>query len=79
MDVDAELARELPQRRQCRVMLFGDDLGEQLLALERQNVGHFRRLHIIGAAALGFLDGRQQRRQDCPAARAPSASERGRP
>src|SRR5579862_2916761 len=34
MDVDAELARDLAQRRQRRVVLFGDDFGEQVVALE---------------------------------------------
>ena len=38
------------------VALLLDDHGEQLLALERQDVGHLGRLHVVGAAALGLAD-----------------------
>jgi hypothetical protein len=52
----AELPRELLERREARVALLGHDCGEQPLALELQDVGHFRREHIVGAAVLGLAD-----------------------
>ncbi len=59
MDVDRKLARDFAQRRQSRIVLVGDDVGEQTIALAFQDIGHFRRLHVIGAGALGLVDRRQ--------------------
>ena len=44
------------KRGERGVGFFLDDGREQLLALGRQDVGHFRRLHVIGAGALGLAD-----------------------
>ena len=53
---DAELARKLAEGGEARVALFRHDRGEQPLALDLQDVGHLRRLHVVGAAVLGLLD-----------------------
>ncbi len=59
MNEGRRLARDLAQGRKRRVLFLGNNSGEQLLALERQNIGHFRCEHIIGAGAFGFIDQRQ--------------------
>ena len=56
MDVERKLARELAQARERRVGVFFDDDIEQLRALGRQDVGHLRCLHVVGAGRLGFAD-----------------------
>ena len=59
MDVDRKPSRDLAQSRQSRILLFAEDFREQALALVLEHVGHFRRLHVIGATALGFVDAGQ--------------------
>ena len=56
MDVDAERARKLAERRQRGVVLLRHDLGEQALARALQDVGHLGRLHVVGAAFLRLAD-----------------------
>ena len=75
MDVDRKLARDLAQGRQRGIVLVGDDVGEQALALDFHDVGHFRRQHVIGAGALGFVDRRQHGSEIGVRIAAPSASE----
>jgi hypothetical protein len=59
MDVDRKLARDLAQGRQRRIVVVAHDIGQQAVALAFKHVGHFRRLHVIGAGVLGMVDRRQ--------------------
>ena len=52
----ASLRASSRKRGQGRVLFFGEDSGEQALALDLHDVGHFRRQHVIGAAALRLAD-----------------------
>ncbi len=49
-------ARQLAQAGQAGILFFRHDRGEQPVALDLHDVGHFGGEHVIGAAVFGFLD-----------------------
>src|SRR6267154_2707342 len=56
MEMDYELAGELPEGGEAAVGLLGHDRGKQTLAPDLHDVGHLGREHVIGAAGLGLAD-----------------------
>src|SRR5262245_25784539 len=60
MQPDRQRTRELAQPRQAGIVIFRHDTGKHALAPDVHDVGHLRRLHIVGAGRLGVanqLDG----------------------
>ena len=55
-DKRREKGDQLPQAREGAVVLLRHDRGEQPLAPQIDDVGHLRRLHIVGAGGLRLTD-----------------------
>src|SRR5665213_144394 len=56
MNEDAVVARQFAEGGERGVDIFFLDGGKQPLALDFHDVGHFGRLHIVGAGGLRFAD-----------------------
>src|SRR5262245_34186526 len=56
MQPDAERARKLAHTSEARIVLLRYDRCQHPLAPDVHEIGHLRRLHIIGAGRLGFAD-----------------------
>ncbi len=56
MEKQGKLARELLKRGERRIVILLDDILEQRFAVELHERGHLRRLHVVGAGALGLAN-----------------------